>query len=560
MDYLGTEQNDVIDQEQLTLPDWTTVYGLGGDDIISVYTGSAIGGSGDDVLIGHKPWSQACYWGSPSGIVVDLVHNEVQDGFGTLDTLQNINNLQGSGQGDIFYGNNENNVFWSSSALDVMDGGDGIDTAVIMISDPLVIPEFIKDGEGCTIHYFNNFGDYRTLETSSVEILSIYTDEGFSDWDISVDAPYLIPDAQTTFEPVPYLADRDQWKITNWGIELLTFTEDSGTWYYPTASDYNAPGNVHVDMHNATLGDFNGDGYQDILLSWVIFPHTIPHETLPLPTLLWGSAEGLVKAEDGTIPATASRHMAYRTITANLNGDNIDDFVIGAMHSPVYEDVDQTQIINRSAPTLAVLGSSDHFLTDISDHLEGQTLTEGNTRGTFDHATAVGDLNGDSIDDIFSGETLWISDRTGEWLDMTDSVSSLLPSGSPMSLAIGDLNNDGHNDILSLYPDFTPERIILFGDGNENPEFIRTNLPEGLYGDNTKDNFAIVVDANYDGLNDIIVSETRVLPYYTGSAIQILIQQSPGVFVDETSTRIDNESRDSIVAGEGHLFYMDAKL
>lgn len=557
MDYFGTDLSDQIDQLQLNLSDGTNLYGLGGDDIIYVYTGNAIGGPGDDVLVGSFLWSTASYRESPSGIVVDLSIGEVQDGYGTVDTLENINSFQGSGNGDVFIGDDENNIFWSFSLSDVMDGSGGIDKAIIVTSNPEILPDFTNTEDGWAVQYPNGSGGYSSLELTSVELLSVWTGEVFVDWDLAGDTPYVIPNAETVFQPVPYAFGRDQWKITNWGIELLTFNEDAGAWYYPTASDYHAPGNIIPDMHNATIGDFNGDGYQDILISWNIFPHVIPHTTQPLPTLLWGSADGLIKAEDGIIPESAHRHMLYRTVTANLNGDDIDDFVIGAMANPVYVDAEQTQTVDLSAPTLACSGSSS-AMTDISGLLEGQTLTEGNTRGTFDHATAVGDLNNDGIDDIFSGETLWVSDGSGQWSDMTDKVSGLLPQySSPMSLAIDDLNDDGINDILALYPNFVTDRVVLFGEDPTNLGFTRSDLPSGYYGDNTKDNYTIIADVNYDGLNDIVVAETRAIPYYIGSALQILIQTSPGVFEDETSERVDNTPRDDY-QGEGELFYMDA--
>jgi len=66
----------------------------------------------------------------------------------------------------------------------------------------------------------------------------------------------------------------------------------------------------------------------------------------------------------------------------------------------------------------------------------------------------------------------------------------------------------------------------------------------------------MIADVNFDGLNDIVVAETRAQPYYIGSAMQILIQTSPGVFVDETSSRIDNSQRDNL-PGEGQLFWLD---
>jgi hypothetical protein len=487
------------------------------------------------------------YWQSPKGVVINLITGLVQDGYETIDTILNINCFQGSGKNDIFIGNNTNNVFWSSSVHDVMNGGAGIDKAIIIISNSKAIPEFNRTSTGWSIRYMDDYQVAKTLDTTSVEVLSIYRGNMVWDlWDLSGDSPRPVPDPTSIFQPVPYLqTTRDQWSIRSWGIESLKFTEDVGAWYYPTATDYNAPGNVSPDMHNAAIGDFNGDGYQDMVISWVVFPHTIPHQTRPMPTILFGSPSGLVKAPLGTLPDSVVRHQAYRTLVSDLNGDGIDDFVTGAMQSPVWDDAQKTVITWGSAPTLAVLGNSNGQLQDVSNLLEGQTLADGAANSSFDHATAVGDLNHDGRADIFSGENLWVSQPNGQWQDATEKVKTLLPNSSPMSLAIGDLNHDGANDILALYPNFQSDRVVLMNGSNSDLNFKKIVLPTGLYGDNTKDNFAMIADVNYDGLNDIVVAETRALPYYHGSAIQILIQKSSDVFVDQTTTLIDNSQRDN---------------
>jgi Ca2+-binding RTX toxin-like protein len=557
MDYNGTEKDDTISQTSLKLAPGSNIYALGGNDTVLLAGGNVEGGAGNDTLIGTVAWDQALYWNSPKGVVINLITGKVQDGYGTVDTVQNINYFQGSGKNDVFIGNSANNVFWSSSVHDVMDGGGGIDKAII-ISNSKTAPEFVRTATGWSIRYKDDSESPKTIDVTSVEVLSIYRGNMVWDlWDLAGDTPRPIPDPGPIFQPVPYLQTvRDQWSIRGWGIESLKFKEDVGAWYYPTASDYNGPGNVSPDMHNAAIGDFNGDGYQDMVISWVTFPHVIPHQTRPMPTILWGSATGLVKAPAGTLPDTVVRHQAYRTLVGDLNGDGIDDFVTGAMITPLWADAQKSTIVWESAPTLAVLGNAKGQLQDVSNLLEGQTLAQGAPNSSFDHATAVGDLNHDGRADIFSGDNLWISQANGQWQDATSKVKALLATGSPMSLAIGDLNNDGANDILALYPNFQADRLVLLNSSNSDLNFKKIVLPAGLYGDNTKDNYAMIADVNYDGLNDIVVAETRALPYYHGSAMQILIQKTPGVFADDTATLIDNSKRDN-THGEGQLFWVD---
>ncbi|MFM9992477.1 MAG: FG-GAP-like repeat-containing protein [Burkholderiaceae bacterium] len=556
MDYKGTPNKDVLSQKKLALPDWSSIYGLDGDDEIEVDIGVAVGGAGNDLLIGTSRFSTAAYYGSPKGVKIDLTTGKVEDGFGTIDTVVGIVLFQGSGQSDVFKGNQLFNEFWSFSVFDVVDGGEGIDRLRISIKNKTGVPTFTKTLNGWLIDYKDENGQSRKVDSTSFEILEIYRGDVFEAWDLTAPTPRLIPPKSDKFEPITNLPSSKEWKFGVWAIEKLVVIEDVGAWYYPTKSDYHPPGNLIPDMHNAALGDFNGDGYQDILINWVYFPHVLPHNLDPLPTILWGSATGLVNKGSSVFPATTSMHQAYRTFSANLNGDGIDDFVTGAMIDPIWGDASHTAITYGSEPSLAVLGSSSGRFTDVSDKLEGQTLSTGLLNSSFDHATAVGDLNKDGIDDIYSGDNLWISNGLGAWLDKTTIINKFV-SGSPMSLDIGDLNNDGANDILALFSDFNFNRTILLNDSKSNLNFTSVQLPVGYYGSNTKDNFAIIEDVNYDGLNDIVVAETRAQPYYIGSAIQILIQQKNGTFIDETNARIDNSKLDQR-HGEGNLFYLDA--
>ena len=559
-DYFGSNQDDALSQRSLGLADWSTLNGLGGNDTLSGGNLQLVGGPGNDLLKGESFSTTALYWDSPIGIVVDLAAGTVHDGYGSIDKLENIAFIQGSGKGDIFKGNGLNNSFWSSSLKDIVDGGGGIDEVRISIASSAQVPQFTKTASGWLIQYKTDWGAQAFVETSSIELVSIYRGNlGFETWDLIGPEPRLVPKPGEIPQLVPYfIGDRQQWRISKWGIVAIVFEENTGEWYYPTrnASDYHPAANLSPDMHNAALGDFNGDGFQDIFINWVVFPHVIPHETRPLPTILWGSANGLIKAEPNAVPETAGRHQGYRTLIADLNGDGVDDIVAGAMPSPQWTDASKSALIYASEPTLAMLGSRSGVMRDISDQLAGQTLTKGALGSSFDHASAVGDLNNDGIDDIFSGNNLWVSDGASNWLDASSIVKSLLPVADPMSLAIGDLNGDGVNDILALFPDFANDRVVLLNDSSAKLGFKRIDLPAGLYGDNNKDNFALIADIDFDGLNDIVIAQTRASPYYIGSAIQLLMQKSPGIFVDETLARIDNAPR-NLSQGEGNLFFLD---
>ncbi|AFZ01222.1 M10 family metallopeptidase C-terminal domain-containing protein [Calothrix sp. PCC 6303] len=78
-----------------------------------------IGGAGADTLIGGTGFDTASYKSSPSGVTIDLVTGQGFGGDATGDTLQSIENLDGSEFNDVFISNADSNQ---------LDGRGGIDT------------------------------------------------------------------------------------------------------------------------------------------------------------------------------------------------------------------------------------------------------------------------------------------------------------------------------------------------------------------------------------------------------------------------------------------------
>ena len=119
--------------------DWTTVWGLEGDDTVSLYRGTFVGGPGNDTINKlHVPefrwqWTvELAYWDSPRGIKVDWNTGQIQDGWGTQDTipvtdLGFVRGVHGSGHADEIFGNAGDNTFWGNGGSDYFDGGPGVD-------------------------------------------------------------------------------------------------------------------------------------------------------------------------------------------------------------------------------------------------------------------------------------------------------------------------------------------------------------------------------------------------------------------------------------------------
>ena len=88
--------------------------GGGGDDVL-------VGGGGNDLLESGDGDDTANYSAAPGSVFVDFgAAIALQDGYGSQDTLLNIERVRGSGFDDVFRGGPGNNTF---------DGGAGFDTA-----------------------------------------------------------------------------------------------------------------------------------------------------------------------------------------------------------------------------------------------------------------------------------------------------------------------------------------------------------------------------------------------------------------------------------------------
>lgn len=96
------------------------------------------GGAGSDWL--H--YSRDSWLGGKFGIVVDLevaiigptIRGTVRDGFGTIDTTTNIENVVGTRYNDIFVGSRAANSFGGAEGLDRFDGDLGSDTVYFYLN------------------------------------------------------------------------------------------------------------------------------------------------------------------------------------------------------------------------------------------------------------------------------------------------------------------------------------------------------------------------------------------------------------------------------------------
>ncbi|MFM5948181.1 MAG: putative Ig domain-containing protein [Novosphingobium sp.] len=101
-----------------------TIFALDGDDDIDGSPGADVinGGNGDDAII---------YFGSQSGVTVDLLTGTGQGGDAEGDTYVSIEVAIGSEFNDVLLGSNGNDSFYGTSGADTIDARDGDDLVYI---------------------------------------------------------------------------------------------------------------------------------------------------------------------------------------------------------------------------------------------------------------------------------------------------------------------------------------------------------------------------------------------------------------------------------------------
>ncbi len=549
----GTDGDDVFDNR--IDPVFNTFGGKGNDSFFSDEFSNFEGSAGNDTIVGGAAGVTALYWDSPSAIQVDLLAGFADDGWGTRDVLRHVTCIQATSFGDTLLGDAYNNQFWPAGGDDLIDGRGGVDLITIMAHPESV--RWSRIGEDWVYECTDSAG--RVISSSTVrnvELVNYYYDGNFSS-NYRLRSGQSAPEATKFDASIPQL-DRDllapsNWKVAAFDLAVTPVNEPYPAYYYPTSADYHDPGIFNPNPHNAVVGDFNGDGKEDIWVSWVAFPHTVVRQTVLAPTVLMGSDNGLLALPASSVPSSLDRHMAYRTMAADFNGDGIDDVAFGGMGVITrLPDGGYTNVWERNG--LALFNETK--IIDATSLLQGQEPTADLTNWGFAHDGSAGDINGDGRADLYTGGRLWVSNAGGSWDLATQYLPPAVPTNPPMSSAIGDLDGDNRLDIAVFWPDFGNQAYAVMSNGKAYPDFTAVALPPLLFGNNSKANNCAIADLDGNGLGDIIVATTRALPYYLGAALQLLMQTSPGQFEDQTASRLDNSASD-LAQGEGQLRIVD---
>ena len=550
-DVRGTSGDDIFDNRLLKLGPADNIYGEAGNDrFITTTLTNFVGGPGDDILEGGGV-AMAVYWTANGSVIVDLEAGYALDGQGGRDTLIGIIGAHGSGFNDRFLGDASNNVFWPNGGNDYVDGRGGEDV-VNLVLDPEKTT-LTKLGTGHW-RYSNPMG---SGELVNVELLQYYHNGRFSAiFTLSGDAPRIVKAGERQQLAASAKIETEYYTLKHFGFSDLTIQEAHQPFYYPKVTDTKPAGKFSLDAHNMVTGDFNGDGFEDLLVSWVAFPHVVFRNTPIYPAIYLNNGDGTLGPANvifkGPVP---NRHMNYRSLVADFNGDGVDDILISSMPRGMQNNSNTNN--NSSEPISLILSDGAGKMFDASANIAGQEKGGVPQGYTFGHDLSVGDVDGDGDIDFYTAKILLLNDGKGNFSLGTARMPQEARDNSTgvMSSGMGDLDGDGIDDLVVAYFEGSGRYAFLSqGKGIEGARIIR--LPEGPFGlVNTKSNYLSVGDLTGDGLADILIACTRADPYYEGQYLQLFVNKGNGVFVEEAG-RIDNTPFDKH-HGEGQLYLRD---
>jgi len=267
-------------------------------------------------------------------------------------------------------------------------------------------------------------------------------------------------------------------------------------------------------LQSTAVGDFNGDGHADLVLTWHM--NASPDGRMGGALLFEGTEHGLSHIPSWRSPGE-SGYCAFGEETVcpgDINGDGIDDLLIG--------EHDWSWARRNQGRVIVYFGSKQGFMAWPS-----QIITDVAQGDRFGHGICgVGDVNRDGFRDVAIGAPQWTGPRgeTGRIRLYLGGRRGLTPApcapicgeradewlGSRGTLAaIGDVNGDGFADLAAgvqghdgLGMDVGQLRVYLGGSGGWNPRPVWR--VDGLGSDGALGRALAAGDVNGDGLLDLV--------------------------------------------------------
>ena len=525
-DYNGTDDDDIIDASELS-SDIGNIYPGGGNDTITNATSlhTVVSSPGEDTISGEN--TNYALWQATQSVTINLKEGWSEDGFGGRDSVSGIETVHGTRFGDTFYGTENYERFFANGGNNTIDGGGGSDKVSY------------APGRGASTDYEISYvdGTIHVKGENTLDIIKNVSTIEFMDDSKIIDATFFSNPikAKLTYTSYKFYDDTIAPEYTYAGV---TTEAQLVSWF----------------AQGGALLDLNEDGTKDVIIPISKgYASGIDGRT-PFIALTTEAGKLLYDEEiNAYMPNITSSRRTEAIQLVNSETESI----VSAHHDTEEESKrnDPDRKVPYSELTIISTMNSDTKHTDIIPRLP--MGTDNQPYAVDAHSMAVGDINGDGLDDIFVGEmsippyALMQQDDGNFTIIKNDFYASLKNTSSLLlDSALVDINNDGFNDLIAGFGhgDNSVSKIFINNEG-EFSENIFINLPNSKYGsDNQLHMKTMPYDFDNDGDIDLAVQWSRNEPYYGGQYIQILMNDGEGNFTDNTDKIIGGAYEDAYMS------------
>ena len=550
-DYNGTDEDDFIDASELPSDVTAILPGEGDDTVINAGSQHTINsGPGNDNISGKN--TAYLLWRGNEGATINLKEGWSDDGYGTRDQLSGVETIHGSGKGDIFYGTSGYEKYFSI-------GGDNI--------------LYMGGGDDKVSYPGGNSKDY-TISFVGEEIHVI----GPQFKDVIVDGRYIEFMDDDKIIDTSYLTNN----IQSEEIKVIySFTDNTLTEEYTYAGVTNPPQLIGWSPSKPFLFDIDLDGIKDVILPMAKGYAQVGDYSTYTSFIALTVRDGELEYNENINSYMPIANASGRSKSIFLKATETEAVFTANVYNPSgvkdlslkpYSQLRLTQNIeNRIDPI-------DIFPT-LPDSTEDFPLAENA------HSIAVGDINGDGLDDIYIGkigsysgasdiegyELLQNSDglfelnnqdiykKIHQWpltnIEKTDHINGGIAKNKHLDSALFDANNDGYNDLLVGFGHGSASsKLFINNDGNFTEDNM-IEMPDSIYGpDNQMHLETLIADFDSDNDLDFVTVWTRYEPYYGGYYLQINQNDGLGNFKDITDSISNDAYKD---AYNGRLTWID---